>query len=59
MNFMTYCDGTMTYGKIENRLEEKLNDLDFKEEDIRDILANLSLVAIGTMVNTKGFKTTN
>lgn len=58
MNFMTYCDGTMTYGKIENRLEEKLNELDFKEEDIRDILSNLSLVAIGTMVNTKGFKTT-
>lgn len=59
MNFMTYCDGTMTYGKIENRLEEKLNELDFKEEDIRDILSSLSLVAIGTMVNTKGFKTTS
>ncbi len=58
MNFMTYCDGTFTYAKIENMIERKLKELYFSAEDIDDILSNFSLVSVGSMVNVTNFKTT-
>lgn len=58
INFMTYCDGTLTYANIEQRLEEKLQLDGYSESDIKDILAQISLVALGTMVNTSKLKAT-
>lgn len=58
MNFMTYCDGTMTYKDIEKYLEEKLKQDGIKDEDINQVLSQISLVAIGTMVDTRNCKGT-
>lgn len=58
INFMTYCDGTLTYSNIEKRLEAKLQNDGYSENDIKDILSQISLVAIGTMVDTSDLKAT-
>ena len=58
MNFMTYCDGTFTFRDIETYLEEKLKRDGLGEEDINRILSQVSLVAIGTMVETSDLKGT-
>ena len=58
INFMTYCDGTLTYSNIEKRLEAKLQNDGYSESDIKDILSQISLVAIGTMVDTSDLKAT-
>lgn len=58
INFMTYCDGTLTYANIEKRLEEKLRNDGYLENDIKDILSQISLVAIATMVDISDLKAT-
>lgn len=58
INFMTYCDGTLTYLNMEKRLEEKLQNDGYSENDIKDILSQISLVAIGSMVDTRDLKAT-
>lgn len=58
INFMTYCDGTFTYANIEKRLREKLQNDGYLESDIDEILSQISLVAIGTMVDTHNLKAT-
>lgn len=58
INIMTYCDGTFTYAKAEERLEGKLREAGISEEDVKDILSQLSLVALGTMINTSGLNAT-
>ena len=58
INLMTYCDGILTYERIEKRLEEKLSDYGLTKEDIDSILSQMSLVAIGTMRDTSSFKAT-
>lgn len=58
INFMTYCDGTLTYANIEKRLVNKLQNDGYSESDIRDILSQIALVAIGTMVDTSDLKAT-
>lgn len=58
INFMTYCDGTKTYEGIEKYLEEKLKNIGISQEDINDIISQISLVAIGTTVDTSKFKAT-
>lgn len=58
MNLMTYCDGTVTYKKIEARLEEKLKNIGYSEEEINSILSQVSLTAIGTMTDTSNLKAT-
>ncbi len=58
INFMTYCDGTLTYSNIERRLETKLKNDGYSERNIKDILSQISLVAIGTMVDTSDLKAT-
>lgn len=58
INIMTYCDGTLTYANIEKRLETKLQNDGYSESDIRDILSQIALVAIGTMVDTSDLKAT-
>lgn len=52
MNFMTYCDGTMTFCDIEKALRKKLIESGFNKDDIKIILSQVSLVALDTMVNT-------
>lgn len=56
MNFLTYCDGTLTYQTVERRLEEKLLSAGYLEADVEEILSQISLVAISTMVNTADLK---
>ena len=58
MNFMTYCDGTITYKGIEKCIEEKLLSMGYSEIDINDILSQISLTAVATMVSTKDVKAT-
>lgn len=58
INFMTYCDGTFTYANIEKRLREKLLNDGYLESDIDEILSQIALVAIGTMVDTYSLKAT-
>lgn len=58
INFMTYCNGTLTYAEIENRLKEKLEKDGYTEQDTNDILSQVSLTAIGTEVNTKDLSAT-
>lgn len=58
INFMTYCDGTETYLNIENRLISKLEKDNIKMEDITKILSQISLTAVGTMIDTSTIKAT-
>jgi len=52
INLMTYCDGTQTYKNIELRLIDKLKNNNISDENIKEIIRQISVVAIGTMVNT-------
>lgn len=56
INFMTYCDGTYTYCKIEERIIQKLISNGFSEKDVDDIVSQISLTALGTMVDTSSLK---
>lgn len=56
INFMTYCDGTYTYCKIEERIIQKLISNGFSEKDVNDIVSQISLTALGTMVDTSSLK---
>ena len=56
MNFLTYCDGTFTYRQIESRLQEKLLEDGLTESEVDEILSEVKLVAIGTMVETLDLK---
>ena len=58
MNFVTYCDGTRTYFYLEKDLERKLATAGISSEDISDILGNIGVVAIGTLVDTDPLKAT-
>ena len=58
INFMTYCDGTLTYVNIEKRLAQKLHDDNISDEEITSILSQITLVAIGTMIDTGTLKGT-
>lgn len=51
INFFVYCNAAQAYMQIENRLHERLLLDGFSEEDIRDVLSQISLVAIATNVN--------
>ena len=46
INFMTYCDGTYTYCKIEERIIQKLISNGFSEKDVDDIVSQISLTAL-------------
>lgn len=59
INIMTYCDGTFTYGKAEERLVAKLRDDGFSQDEIDVILSQISLVALGTMIDIDKFKATS
>ncbi len=59
INFITYCDGTLTYQNIERRLGGKLQNAGYSESDIKDVLSQISLVAIGTMVYTGNLNATS
>lgn len=58
MNFMTYCNGTITYEKIEARLEQKLKSMGYTVDEIDSILSQVSLTAIGTDVDIGEIKAT-
>lgn len=58
INFMTYCDGTLTYSNIEKRLKIKFQKDGYSENDIKGILSQISLVAIGTMIDTSDLEAT-
>ncbi|MCX4364273.1 MAG: hypothetical protein OSJ70_00680 [Bacilli bacterium] len=59
INFMTYCDGTLTYAKLEKVIEEKMAADGFSESDISEILSQISLLAIGTMTDTSNLHSTS
>lgn len=59
INFMTYCDGTETYCKVENRLVSKFKSDGFSSEDIESIISQISLTAIGTMIDTSSLMATS
>lgn len=59
INFMTYCDGTKTYKNIEFLLEKRLIENGYLQVDIDSILAQLSVVSIGTAVDTSAIKATS
>lgn len=58
INFMTYCDGTETYQNIENRLINRLEEDKYTKEEIELIISQISLTAIGTMIDTSTIKAT-
>lgn len=59
INFMTYCDGALTYKNIEVYLISKLKEKGLSNEDILRIIQQISLTAIGTMVDTSSLKATS
>lgn len=56
MNFFTYCDGTETYKAIEKKIENLLKEEGIKEEDIKDILSQITLLAVETLKDTNDLK---
>lgn len=59
INIMTYCDGTLTYEAIERILKEKLLGDGHSDDDVRRIINEIKLVAIGTMVDTRELDATS
>lgn len=59
INFMTYCDGTETYCNIENKLISKLQSKGINDDNIKKIISQISLVAIGTMINISDIMATS
>lgn len=59
INFMTYCDGTETYSNIENKLISKLLSKGINGDNIKKIISQISLVAIGTMINISDIMATS
>lgn len=58
INLMTYCDGTQTYKNIEQRLIGKLKNCSISDENIKEIIRQISVIAIGTMVDTSDLMAT-
>ena len=58
INVMTYCDGTKVFVEMEKYLKQRLSSMGYSEEDIKRIVSNISLVAIGTMVDTSELDST-
>ena len=58
MNFMTYCDGTKTFKKIEKELMNQLSINKISDEDIKTIISNIHLIAIGTQVDIRKLNST-
>ena len=52
INIMTYCDGTLDYIRLEKLLVEKLEQLGYSREYVERIVSQISLTAIGTIVDT-------
>ena len=48
INFFTFCDATNRYIEIERQLKELLRSDGYSEEDIKDILSQISVVAIAS-----------
>ena len=46
INFVTYCDGTKVFKKIEELLENKMEKLEYSSEEIKQILSQVCLAAI-------------
>ena len=58
INIMTYCNGTETYKNAEIVLKERLEQDGYSKEDIKDILSQISLTAIATIVETDSINAT-
>ncbi len=52
INFFTYCNGTTIYKELEKRLIEKLREDNYQEDQIKEIISQISLVSIGSEVDT-------
>ena len=59
VNFLTYCDGTLTYTKIESVLLERLRDMKFTEDEVSQIVSKITLVATSTDRNTDNLRCTS
>ena len=46
INFVTYCDGTKVFKKIEELLENEMKNLGYSNEEIKQILSQVCLAAI-------------
>lgn len=51
MNFFVYCNAAQAYLMIEKRLHERLLLDNYSEEEIKDILSQISVVAIATNID--------
>ena len=51
MNFFTYCNATVVYKNIEEKLKSRLLNDGYSENDIKEILSQISLVSIGSEVD--------
>lgn len=58
INFLTFCDGTLTYKNAEIRLKELLLAKGYSKDIVLKILSQISLVAIGTIVDIDDIKAT-
>lgn len=52
INFMTFCDGAITYVELEKLIVEKLVKMGYSKENVKSIISQISLTAIGTSVDT-------
>lgn len=48
LNIMTYCNGSTTYELIEERLVRRMQEVNYREEEIREILNECAFIAICT-----------
>ena len=56
LNIMTLGRTTDVYELIENKLEERLKELDYSEEDIEKIISRISLISVLSNSNTSNLK---
>jgi hypothetical protein len=54
INFVTYCDGSKIFKKIEELLENKMKEIGYSNEEINIILSQICLAAVsGSSIDTK------
>lgn len=58
INFVTYCNGTKIFKKIEELLENKMKEFGYSNEEIKLILSQVCLVAISGSAIQEGTKAT-
>ena len=58
INFFVYCDATRTYVQMENELKVRLASDGYSEEEIKDIISQISVVSIASEVDLSSVSAT-